>query len=746
MPAQKSGIRVPWRVVASCAVGSIFEYYDFFIYGPLAVLVFPQVFFPASLGPGKTLLAISTFVVGFAARPVGGIVFGHWGDRIGRKPMLVATFTITGLSTFAVGFLPTYAQIGIAAPVLLTALRIVQGFGLGGEWSGAAMLAAEHSEEGNRGFAGSLVQAGAPIGVITATLAVALVSGWLGTHGLIAWGWRLPFFASFALVVVGLFLRMRVEESPEFTAVQERKATPAIPVVAALRRAPGRILCAIAVHTADVTIAMVLGVFVLGYATHVLHFSPTIVLIALISGSIANLIVAPIAGRWTDIAGASVVLLTGCALMALWSFPIFALIHRFGIAGVFCAIIGGQIIISIIFSPLAAYFRELFAAEIRYTASSIGFQVATILGASSPLIAQALQNGAHGATWPISLYFVAIAFTAAACVLAMRSKLRVSPTPHPCCAPMLERVPAERIDAPARLIKGRPDVGALRLVPAGSFLMGGNDQDAFPQDGEGPVREVRLSPYQISPTAVRNDEFARFAEATGYATDAERYGWSFVFYAQVHPEALRHIIDARVPSAPWWLGVRGASWRAPDGPGSSLRDREAHPVVHVSWNDAAAYAAWCGARLPTEAEWECAARGGLEQNRFPWGNELLPNGEHRCNIWQGTFPDVNLAEDGYLSTAPVETFEPNGFGLYCVSGNVWEWCADWWSADWHATASGATRIDPRGPDKGTAHVIRGGSYLCHESYCNRYRVAARTFNAPDGSTSHMGFRLARSVR
>ncbi|EQD77423.1 major facilitator superfamily protein, partial [mine drainage metagenome] len=159
-----------------------------------------------------------TFVVGFAARPIGGIVFGHWGDRIGRKPMLVATFSITGLSTFAVGFLPTYAQIGIAAPILLTTLRIVQGFGLGGEWSGAAMLAAEHTEAGNRGFAGSLVQAGAPIGVIAAMLAIAMVSGWLGNRGLIEWGWRLPFFASCVLIVVGLFLRMRVEETPVVTA------------------------------------------------------------------------------------------------------------------------------------------------------------------------------------------------------------------------------------------------------------------------------------------------------------------------------------------------------------------------------------------------------------------------------------------------------------------------------------------------------------------------------------------------
>ncbi len=481
---QPKNIRVPWRVVASCAIGSVFEYYDFFIYGPLAVLVFPHIFFPASLGPVKTLLAMGTFVVGFAARPIGGIVFGHWGDRIGRKPMLVATFSITGVSTFAVSFLPTYAQIGIAAPILLTALRIMQGFGLGGEWSGAAMLAAEHSSAGNRGFAGSLVQAGAPVGVITAMLAIAMVSGWLGTHGLIQWGWRLPFFASFVLIVIGLFLRMRVEESPEFAAVQSRKAMPAFPLVAALQRAPWRILCAIAIHTADVTIAMVLGVFVLGYATSVLHFSPTTFLIALISGSVANLVVAPIAGRWTDVAGASTVLLTGCALMALWAFPIFILIHNFGIPGVFCAIIGGQIIISIIFSPLAAYFRELFAPEIRYTASSIGFQVATILGAASPLLAQLLQNAAHGATWPISLYFVALALVAGVCVLTVRPRLKIAPNRNPGCTPLVEHsTPASSGAGSIASIDGR-ERGVAHTAPDRGFLRGSPAQDDLSEDGE----------------------------------------------------------------------------------------------------------------------------------------------------------------------------------------------------------------------------------------------------------------------
>ncbi|MGH7736913.1 MAG: formylglycine-generating enzyme family protein [Candidatus Tyrphobacter sp.] len=289
-----------------------------------------------------------------------------------------------------------------------------------------------------------------------------------------------------------------------------------------------------------------------------------------------------------------------------------------------------------------------------------------------------------------------------------------------------------------------PESDLLRLE-GGVFSMGGADAEGFPDDGEGPIREVALAPFAIAATAVTNDEFARFVEETEYVTEAERVGWSFVFYAQVHPNAKKHVMDARVARAPWWLGVRDACWQKPDGPGSSLGGRERHPVVHVSWNDAVAYAQWADSRLPSEAEWEYAARGGIGQRRYPWGDDLRPNGEHRCNIWQGSFPDTNSGEDGYLATAPVDAFSPNGFGLYCVSGNVWEWCSDWWSVEWHVTPSHATRVNPLGPPTGNARVIRGGSYLCHESYCNRYRLSARTSNEPNASASHMGFRLARGL-
>ncbi|MGN6543194.1 MAG: formylglycine-generating enzyme family protein [Ginsengibacter sp.] len=273
-------------------------------------------------------------------------------------------------------------------------------------------------------------------------------------------------------------------------------------------------------------------------------------------------------------------------------------------------------------------------------------------------------------------------------------------------------------------------------VKGGNFLMGTNDEDGFPQDGEGPVREVTVDSFFIDATTVTNQQFAEFISATGYTTDAERFGWSFVFYALLS-EKMKDTHPQVSAQTPWWCAIRGAKWNRPEGFDSDIQSRMDHPVVHVSWNDAQAYCKWSGKRLPTEAEWEYAARGGLIQNKFPWGNELTPDGEHRCNIWQGKFPGYNSLEDGYLGTAPAKSFKPNGFGLYNMAGNVWEWCSDWFSPDFHKTAS---VINPKGPLNGTAKVIRGGSFLCHESYCNRYRVAARTSNTIDSSTSNMGFR------
>jgi formylglycine-generating enzyme required for sulfatase activity len=256
------------------------------------------------------------------------------------------------------------------------------------------------------------------------------------------------------------------------------------------------------------------------------------------------------------------------------------------------------------------------------------------------------------------------------------------------------------------------------------------------------VREVSLDSFYIGITTVTNLQFAEFIKATGYQTDAERYGWSFVFYGLLS-EKIKDTHPQVAAQTPWWCAIPGAMWSKPEGEDSHIEERMDHPVVHVSWNDANAYCKWAGKRLPTEAEWEYAARGGLIHKKFPWGDELLPEGKHRCNIWQGDFPAYNSLDDGYLGTAPVKSFEPNGFGLYNTSGNVWEWCNDWFSPDFHKTEN---RNNPTGPMKGESKVMRGGSFLCHHSYCNRYRVAARSSNTVDSSTSNIGFRcVADSV-
>jgi len=281
----------------------------------------------------------------------------------------------------------------------------------------------------------------------------------------------------------------------------------------------------------------------------------------------------------------------------------------------------------------------------------------------------------------------------------------------------------------------------LEMVPLGGgrFRMGSED-GIFPADGEAPVRAVTLSAFAISAHAVTNAQFAAFVAATGYRTDAERARSSFVFARFVAPDA-RDAVRGRVTGTPWWAEVEGASWRAPEGPGSSIDGRDDHPVVHVSHGDALAFCAAHGLRLPREAEWEFAARGGLEQCRYPWGEELMPDGHWRCNVWQGSFPKHNTVEDGFAATAPVDAFAPNGYGLFNMVGNVWEWCSDWFSDRPQARPA----RDPAGPAGGTSRVIRGGSYLCHQSYCFRYRVAARSFNTPDSSTAHAGFRVARSL-
>lgn len=315
-----------------------------------------------------------------------------------------------------------------------------------------------------------------------------------------------------------------------------------------------------------------------------------------------------------------------------------------------------------------------------------------------------------------------------------------------CCAPTAVREvgAAELSQSPAVNVVGQSvaaDVASdMVSLPGGTFLMGTDYAHGFPLDGEGPVRPVTLSPFAIDRSPVTNEEFAAFVDATGYRTEAEIFGWSFVFWSHIAAERFEELVEDTVAAAPWWCKVPGSFWRQPEGAGSDVRGRGRHPVVHVSWNDAQAYARWASKSLPSEAQWEYAARGGLEQQLYPWGSDLTPGGEHRCNIWQGQFPVTDTGDDGYAGSCPVDSFPANGFGIYSVTGNVWEWCADWF----HASFTAASAQDPEGPAGGQSKVMKGGSFLCHASYCNRYRVAARTANTPDSSASNIGFRCVKA--
>ncbi len=351
-----------------------------------------------------------------------------------------------------------------------------------------------------------------------------------------------------------------------------------------------------------------------------------------------------------------------------------------------------------------------------------------------------------------------------------------SAAPQACCSPSAPRdepratavpgiVPLTPVTQPARHANTGDTAGMVRL-DGGAFRMGSDYEHAYVEDGEGPVREVTLDPFWIDATSVTVAQFATFIADTGYQTEAERFGWSFVFHLHLPRKFADKLAkNASVPGVPWWRAVPGAKWDRPFGVNSNVKDRPDHPVTHVSFNDACAYAHWAGKRLPTEAEWEYAARADTSGQNFPWGDQLEPRGRHRMNVFQGRFPDHDTAADGFVGTCPVTAFKPNAFGLHNLLGNVWEWTADWFSATWHTEDCERTRINPIGPvphdetDRdgnpgsdgdaskpygGFTHKVqKGGSYLCHASYCHRYRLGARTANTPDSSTTNNGFRCVR---
>ncbi|UJQ93392.1 formylglycine-generating enzyme family protein [Mariluticola halotolerans] len=305
-----------------------------------------------------------------------------------------------------------------------------------------------------------------------------------------------------------------------------------------------------------------------------------------------------------------------------------------------------------------------------------------------------------------------------------------------CCTPSRRTIAAHQAGADARVdMAGYETTGAPeRAYFAATRTFVGTDNPQIAADGEGPRRVVTLKAFALEIQPVTNARFAAFVAETGYITEAERFGWSAVFRGLMQ--------DPPPPSetaTPWWVKGDGAFWAAPEGPGSAIADRLDHPVVHVSFADARAFAQWCGGRLPSEAEWEHAARGGLDDPRFPWGDTEPDDTQPLCNIWQGNFPHTNTMTDGYFGTSPVTAFAPNGAGLYGMAGNVWEWTADAFRVRSLSRAAKRRNAEARA---GNEKVCKGGSFLCHKSYCYRYRIAARTALTADSSASNNGFRIA----
>ncbi len=398
------------RVVLASFIGTTIEWYDFFLYVTASALVFGKLFFTTMDPLAATMASFATNAVGFFARPLGGIVFGHFGDKLGRKSMLVTTLMMMGLATFGIGLLPTYDQAGILAPILLVLLRFIQGLGVGGEWGGAVLMAVEHGKPGQRGFLASWVQAGVPIGLLLATGVFRTLSSVIPEEAFLAWGWRIPFLVGILLLGVGMFIRLRILESPVFTEAKKSHSTTEMPILEVIRKYPRNVLIAMGARFAENAFFYVITAFVLTYATQQAGFSKDQVLHAVLIGSSVQFFLIPFFGWLSDRIGRRPVYIGGTICVGLFAFPFFWLVDLKSTDALWIAVTVGLIIHSAMYGPQAAFFSELFGTRVRYSGASLGYQLASPLaGGLAPLIATALLNQSGGKPWPVAVYLIIMA-------------------------------------------------------------------------------------------------------------------------------------------------------------------------------------------------------------------------------------------------------------------------------------------------------------------------------------------------